>query len=477
MNKPEHRGIKNSKIKDYRITWRYCTSIKTSNHIKNLLPEFFKEKICIMALDSDMNFYKYENDNFIIKHFQLICDHGYPSGTIKFDEELNFDGQEEHYLYEVAGMLIHRNLMFDDLDVTKTMYMMLQPIYIVYGGKYLGLYPMIKLRNKMIMIEYRVFPGDNEIDIDTFVDEYADILHKKIEKIEMDTNLFKALFPNERICFEKEIEHDGCKQKICTVPEGIYEYLKDVSLSIFYLITKNEEINWIGRTTYSVSADISEKQITKLLFSVVGDIKRIPQGVLKNYREFNDYKHYVTAGTTLTVGDILSTYMFADALDEEILFYMTKIGHLRSEVERCDIENDNELINLYESVLQLKHKYLSKYNHLACVRDIMSDLWIELKSDEIIEQIKAIIELNLKKVEMKKNRKMNNIQLYYSIVAVLLSSAPLYEFIIIPIYCQAYGVEYSDIGNYCRIGLFIATFALFFLILIITKFLFIKIKN
>lgn len=481
LNKLERRGIKipfkNNMIKDYRITWRYCTSFKTSVHIKKLLPELFKEKVCIMALDSDMNFFKYENDKFINKHFQLLCDHGHPSGTIKFDEELNFDNQEEHYLYEVAGMLIHRNLMFDDLDATKTMYMILQPIYIVYSGKEFGLYPMIKLRNKMIMIEYRVFPGDNEIDIDTFIGEYADILHKKIEKVEMDTNLFKALFPKENICFEKEIEHDGCKQNICTVPDGIYEYLKDLSLSIFYLITNNEEINWIGRTTYSLSANMSEKQIVMLLFSVAGELKRIPQNAMKNYREFNDYKHYVTVGTSLTVGDILNTYMFADTLDEEILFYMAKIGHFRSEVEQCNTENDTELLNLYESILQLKHKYLNKYNHLACVREIMSDLWIALKSDEIIEEIKAIIELNLKKVEIKKNRKLNNIQLYYSIVAVLLSSAPLYEYIVIPIYCQLYGIQYSDIGNYCKVGLFIVTFALFFIILIITKLLFIKIKK
>lgn len=462
-------------VEDYRITWRFCSDFNNKKFVIKKLPDLLMKKVCIMAFDSNMKFYKYENNNFIIKQFELNYDHGYPSGKLELNENLELNPQEEHYLYEVAGMLIHRNLMFEDLDTIDTIYLVLEPIYITYGETRLLMYPLLKFREEMLMLEYRVFPGDYKIDCKEFLVQYSELTFRKIDTIEIDINLFKELFPNKSIDNKKTVRHDGCIQKVCKLSDNTYTYLKDISLDILYYITENDDISWISRKTYSLKTRFSnEKMVKPLLLSITNNSKYKCNESIKNFREFNDYKHYITVGTSLTLGNIFNTYMFADCMDEEILFFQTQISKFRSDLEKM---NNKQLFELYKTILDFKHNFFYKYNHLSSVREIMDYMWNELEVEQIIENIKDIIELNLKKSENQQNEYLNKIQLYFTTITVILASSPLYQYFVLPTYSLLVGLKIELIKTSHQIFLYSVTMIGIYVILRINKFLYLKIKK
>lgn len=473
----ELNQMKRNVVEDYRVTWRFCTFFTNKDYIVKQLPILLKNKICSMALDSDMNFYKWHNGKFIVKKFELCCDHESPSGEISINEKPELNKQEKHYLFEVAGMLIHRNMMFSDLDTINTMYMVLEPVYITYNNFTICAYPLLKFRNKMLMIEYRVYPGANEITCEDFAKKFSNIYRDKITSLEMDVNLYHALFPNKEIKDQRIISHDGCEQSICQVPANTFIYLKDISLEIFTLITADMDCEWICRTTYSLKTSFPDKRIaTSLLFSYEYTSKYINIDAVTNYREFEDYEHYVSAGATVTLGDIMVSYMFADSLDEEILFNMTQLSEFRSNVETCAYMNDKQLISLYEKILEFKRNYLRKYNHLLLVHKVMNDMWSTYEADQTIEEIETLINLKLKKSESIRNNQFTRIQLFFSVITVLLSSAPLYEYLILPGFSLIVNEKVELIRTDHKILLFLATIVVLSLLLGITQLIF-KIKR
>ena len=327
------------------------------------------------------------------------------------------------------------------------------------------------------MIEYRVFPGINEIRCEDFVTEYSNIYREKITNIEMDVNLYHALFPNGEIKNQQTISHDGCEESICQVPTNTFSYLKDISLGIFTLITGDIDCEWICRTTYSLKPSFPDKRIApSLLFSYGYTSKYVNIDKITNYREFNDYEHYVTAGTTVTLGDIMISYMFADSLDEEILFNMTQLSEFRSNVEKCTYMNDKQLILLYEKILEFKRNYLKKYNHLLLVHKVMDDMWNTYDAEQIIEEIEMLIDLKLKKSESIRNNQFTRIQLFFSVITVLLSSTPLYEYLILPGFSLIINEKTELIRTDYKIILFLATIVVLSIVLGLMQLIF-KHKN
>lgn len=465
------KNMEENLVNDYRITWRFCTLYDNAEYTTDKLLFLMKHRVCSMALDSNMYFYKLDNDELTLKKFELDCDHGVPRGQININEDIEFNKQEQHYIIEISGMLIHRNMMFDDLNQISTLYMVLEPIYLTYDNLRINLYPLVKLRKGLIMIEYRAFPGDNILSCQEFINNYSEIFHKKIDNIEIDVNLFHAIYPKAQAINVKNIMHDGCAQAICELPTKDFPYLKDISISIFRLFISEMNFDWIGRTTYSLNPSvIDEKMVMPLLYSYGKNAQIIYSEKPINYREFNDYKHYVTAGTSMTLGDIMQTYMFADSIDEEILFSMTQTERLRCRIDKCRDTDSEELIKLYKEILNFKHDYLKKYNHLLIIHRIMEDIWNNFGIEQAIKEIETLIELRLKESENLKNKQFSKIQMLFSIVTVLLSSAPIYEYLVLPGFSLIQCKNIETIATIDKMVLFLGTLVISSLVIwLITK--------
>lgn len=278
-----------------------------------------------MIFDSELNYYSIQKGKLCTKKFSLECDFGTTSGRINFEPECELNEVEQHYLFEIAGMLIHKNIMFDNKTAENLFYVVLEPMLVQYEFIQLLMYPLVKIRDDLLMVEFRIFPGNNLITDDAFIDNYSTIMHQKIQNIKIDQKLYKYLYPEKDVEETEVIEHDGYKQILCKAPLEDFLYQKDIALCLFSVFQGGEEISWIERTTYSLNnEDNTSAKFLPIMFSHRTKVNFSEKIELKDYRELDDYSHFVNTGVSMTIGEIKDTYMFADCLDEELLFMITQ---------------------------------------------------------------------------------------------------------------------------------------------------------
>lgn len=456
---------KENHVQDYRITWRYCCVYNQKNIIEDNIKHYLMKNISIMIFDSELNYYSIEEGKLCTKKFSLECEWGTISGHIDFEPEYELNEMEQHYLFEIAGMLIHKNVMFDNKNAENLFYVVLEPMLVQYQFIQLLMYPLIKLCDGLIMVEFRVFPGNNLMTDDTFIDNYSTIMHQKIKNIKIDQNLYKYLYPKRDIEETEIVEHDGYKQILCKVPSEEFLYQKDIALCLLSLFQGGEEIDWIERTTYSLNyEDNTSAKFQPIMFSYGTKVNFTEKIELKDYRELDDYSHYVNAGMSMTIGEIKDTYMFADCLDEELLFMITQSKKFKSEFYQNKELDEQNLLNLYRKILVFKESYLSKYNHLLQVKSIVKDFWVELEIDELLNIVQDLLNLQIQEEEFRKNEYQNYLQWGIAIVTIILSSSPIYEYIVSPIYDI---VSVMPENNNVKISLYLFSIAISLVIVII----------
>lgn len=426
---------KKNNIQDYRITWRYCCAYNQKNIIEDNIIHYLMKNIAVMIFDSELNYYSIQKGKLCTKKFSLECDLGTTSGCINFGSEYELTEVEQHYLLEIAGMLIHKNVMFDNKTAENLFYVVLEPMIVQYECIQLLTYPLIKIRDDFLMVEFRIFPGNNLMTDDAFIDNYSTIMHQKIQNIKIDQNLYKYLYPERDVEETEVVEHDGYKQILCKAPLEEFLYQKDIALCLFSLFQGREEISWIARTTYSLNyEDNASAKFLPIMFSHRTKVNFAKKIELKDYRELDDYSHFVNAGISMTVGEIKDTYMFADCLDEELLFMISQSKRFKSEVYENRELGEQNLLNLYKKILIFKESYLSKYNHLLQVKSIVKDFWKLLEIDELLDLVQNSLNLQIQEAEFRKNEYQNYLQWGIAIVTIILSSSPIYEYIVSPMY-------------------------------------------
>ena len=86
-----------------------------------------------------------------------------------------------------------------------------------------------------------------------------------------------------------------------------------------------------------------------------------------------------------------------------------------------------------KELLKLKIDYLYKYNTLYLSKKVIEMFWEELQFDKLIQTANELIELYMSKKQINDTKKQDALNTRLSIIAVLLSSSPIYEYIVKPI--------------------------------------------
>lgn len=70
----------------------------------------------------------------------MECEWGTISGHIDFEPAYELNEMEQHYLFEIVGMLIHKNVMFDNKNAENLFYVVLEPMLVQYQFIQLWMY-------------------------------------------------------------------------------------------------------------------------------------------------------------------------------------------------------------------------------------------------------------------------------------------------------------------------------------------------
>lgn len=431
----EASGKKENHVLDYRITWRYCCAYSQKDIIKKNIEYFLSKNIAIMVFDSELNYYTMKNGKLSSKKNSLKYDYGTTSEYIDFEANCELNEEARHYLFEIADMIIHKNIMFNNMSAENLFYVVLEPMVVQYECITLLMYPLIKIRDGLLMVEFRIYPGKTQMTDLEFLDNYSTIMYQKIQNIKIGQNLYVYLHPESSSKDKEVFEYNGYKWVLQEVPAEEFSYQKDIALCLLSVFKESREISWLSRTTYSVNyEDNKSGKYVPLMFSYGAKVSSNEKISFKDYRENDDYSHFVNAEISMTVGAIMDSYMFADCLDEEILFMAMQSNKFQSQVYGMGELNEQNLLNLYSEILIFKETYLTKYNHLSQVNHIVKDVWKLLEIEELLEVIQNLLSLQLQKLEFKKNKYQNYLQWGISVIIIVLSSSTIYEYIVSPLY-------------------------------------------
>lgn len=448
------------KVNDYRITFRYSSYFHDLNHVNKKILELINDGVAKLAIDSSMRVYKLINNKLEIIPLNLNFQYNSMKGEInglKEDQMKSFCKFDIHYIIEIAGQFLMRSKIAEEDDY-QAIYLMLAPISIA-EYEYL-IYPTIKVYDNTITVEYRLFPNKDDINFNTFLKLIKKVHLEKNQimmedKIRDKLNLSSKKESYERLYDELNLHYYKLNDKLSL-------------LDLIYNLTK--EVNWwIGRQTYAVNGyGISEKQVKSLLLNYTGDLKLNPNIEIRNLREYEDYKYYSLTTGTMVVGKIEDCYVFADAVDDEILHIHVKYKYLEQ-----SLMNQQSLESLYtikKNLLNLKMDYLYKYNALYLSKKAIELLWNEFQFDELINTTNNLIELYVSDKTIQQNKKQDALNNILSIVAILVSSSPIYEYVVKPLLTKYLNVSFcSEITIIDSIFYTLTVVFLMFFILILKK--------
>lgn len=444
-------------INDYRITFRYSSYFYNLDYVNKMVLELINKGIIKLAIDSNMNVYKLINNKIEIISLNLENQYNSMSGKITGmnEEQLSYFCEFDiHYIIEIAGQIHLRNRIVEE-DNYQAVYLMLAPICV--SKKECLVYPTIKIYDETITIEYRLFPNKDNIDINDFL-KFVKNIHFEKNQIMMEENLKKLLaLSSENRIYDRLC--DGINLNFCLLDDKLS--LLDLSLKLMFYLT-SEDNWWIGRQTYAINGcGIDEDYVKSLLLNYTGKLKINSNIKIQNLREYEDYKYYSLPTGTTAVGEIKDCYPFCDVVDDEMLHINVKYKYLEQKLNKQ--RSLDELYLIKKELLKLKMEYLYKYNTLYLSKKVIEIFWNELQFDKLIQTVNELIELYMSKKQDALNTRL-------SIIAVLLSSSPIYEYVVKPIFGKFTRIQfYSKITIIDTFLYFITVVIIMILILIINK--------
>lgn len=425
--KEEITMFKQKSITDFRVTFRYSSYFHDIDYVNKKIFELMRAGIIKLSIDSNMNVYKLVNNELKITSLNLKTQYNSLSGSIDGLDERQlsvFSKFDMHYIIEIAGQICIRNNIVEESNY-QAMYLMLSPLC-VSKREHL-IYPIIKIYDNTITIEYRMFPGKNNINLNSFLKLIRKV-HCEKNQIMMEETLKNVL----KLSSEKKIYdrlYDDMHLKVCKLND---EYsLLDLALDMIFYITSDVGC-WIGRQTYAINGQgINENYVKSLLLNYTGKLEINSNIKIQNLREYEDYKYYSLPTGTTVVGNIKDCYPFCDTVDDEILHINVKYKYLEQKLNKQ--QSLDELYLIKKELLKLKIDYLYKYNTLYLSKKVIEMFWEELQFDKLIQTANELIELYMSKKQINDTKKQDALNTRLSIIAVLLSSSPIYEYIVKPI--------------------------------------------
>lgn len=453
--------IKNP-IEEYYITYRVAFSHDINfTSVHDRLQKLLKSRALYCALDSQMTFAKYEENKPYQKQFPVNFDSVKATDLNIVKENEHIEEFEKHFFKSTMYRFKLKNQILQKVKYLNELSAMMQSIRISFEHIDIYLRPIIRIFDGSIMIDFRINSDNYFRDYDDFTNAFSELFEEPIKDVKLKSALYNEFFQNVPVCNEDMI----------SAPKGWVETLKDLALKIVELFV-DKTIGWMARTTYYLKIKhCNQKMALPLLYSYRTDkglLRKKNTESLVDYDEFNSSCFYVSRGASVTFCDSEYAYLnynLADVIDEEILNLMTQIY----KINKVITENLSyaELLKENEKILNIKTMYAIKYDKVSSFRKIIDDVWTESKADLIIEQIQELINLKIDKMEYEKEKQINTIQYYFSIITVLLSCTPLYEYIILPSLSMLFNRSIDSFGPGWKLAFFLISLGILGVFLLI----------
>lgn len=292
---------------------------------------------------------------------------------------------------------------------------------------------MVKIVDDVVIVEFNFYPPDGESSTYGFSDKMIR-MPDLISEIKLPYTYFLALGIETNMDEAERFNFEDNDSAVFKMDDENVRNIFDVALLFINLIFTYEGYLWFGRTVVSLDKpELSREEIEYLKngFHYNGGNK-LYDSELIDFRESKDSKLYVFEHLTLTLGDILESYLPAVILDQEILIVNTKlIVHSKS----GDEEKPIELLNRKKELQKLRGQIDMKDTSILSFHSAMNYAMDKIFNvNNAIQRIDDLIEINFRRKEYQKYERDYVFQTIIGIVSVLLSLSAIFEFIIMPIY-------------------------------------------
>lgn len=457
-------------ISNYVATYKYAVfTNRTKRQMEKYVEKMLLNKVAIFAIDSSSYLYIGSDKKVIGVPFKVNYRYGCFQADIEIDNEF-FDSLPDFfqiYISNSSGVLMYeRNLAPGNID-NDYILLLLSSIVLYFNGKRVVAYPTIKLyKSGIIMVEFSIYSSEDEVEECELIDFIIDVRIAMYDRIQMTKHLLK--YKGFECKNEEVILSDGISERFGDYKGESISSLKDLSIFLVSEIIDESE-TFIAHHNFSIDGDKVDNNCIQALMNGIPyeATKTFKKVEYFNYREFEkSYKHYIHSGITVTLGDIEETRIPSLVIDELFLFMAAKVYQLRNKINSGKKSID-EILELYNTVINIKGYLLNGLNAYSFSKRIFNDLFNEYRMYEQIDNIKELIEVEIKKLEVKKNKRETSTQNLITVVLTLLSSEALMTYFVRPMYIKYKNIEISELNIYENMLMFLVPLVILLLVLAI----------
>lgn len=461
-------------ISDYIVTYQYAVFTTRANKtIKKILKKLITSRSIVFAIDSAAYMYLGVDGKLSSLPLDVEFEYGQMNGSFKLNEEIYDKLPEFHKinLINSIGLNIFENNLTPTNGENEYISLYYSLIILYVEGFKIYSYPIAKIYSSgIIIVELSIYsPYDIScLSEKDFIDFYTNFRIQNFDKIQIVNELldFKDVVYNDT----ERIVSDGISREYSVDENSKLKTIKDIAIFLVENFLE-DEYSFIAHHNYSINCEkFSNRGLQSLMngikYDVAEDLKKLDY---KNYREFkNSHKHYMTIGNTVTIGDIEDTRIPSLVIDQLFLYMATLTNQLRKKVN-SDINSIQEILKLYNKVLNIKGYLINGLNAYSFSREIFIDLFNDYRLAEQIENLKELIEVELKKLELLNSKRDNNSQNFIAFILALISSETLLVYLMRPVYLELMSKAIEDITIVENILLLLLPSALLLVFLVLRK--------
>lgn len=420
----------------YIASYQYGVFITSKfKKIKKLVQESITSKMVEFGMDSANVLYFKHNKKVVGFPLEVKKSYGKMIANFNLPEEIldRLPKFIEINLINSIGMnLFEENLLPTRLD-NNYISLFLLPIIVKKDKTEVYLYPIIKIYDTGVaIVELTIYSSDSmksEKEVVNYLnrfqfDELSSCLYKKelLEGYGIKIEDYEEYLIDDIPCYYAEHSSYNITN------------IKDLAMLLVKQYS-DTEYSFIGHHNFNIEGDRFSMNAVKSLmasidYSSACDLK---QDGYKNFREFkNSYKHYMSEGKTITIGNSEETRISSLVIDQMFIYTVTLLEKLK-----FNIKNENSIsiiLNIYNQIV-LKRDYLnSGLKAYKFSYDIFNHIFKDYGVNNQISCLKEIIDVKLLSLQIKSNNKVNRGQYLIAILLTLLSSETIMKYILRPLY-------------------------------------------
>lgn len=459
-------------ILGFVATYKYGVfSSKNPKQLKKFVEKLLLNHVAEFAIDSSLYFYIASKNKVVTSPLEIQYKYGQMQATLKFETDFFSNLPDFYQIYitnSIGSKIFEKNLISGNIE-NNYISIFLPSIVLCLNTHRVFVYPIIKLYNSgIIIIDFAVYSSDEKLDEKAITDFIINLRISNFNKIQFN----KQLFDFKRISKGKEeiIERDGIVKEYAEYEQGNIESLKDLAIFLVEEIIDESQF-FSAHHNYSIEAEnISNACIQSLMSGIKYDkIANFDSIEYKNYQEFkNSYKHYVSVSSTITVGETKTTRIPSLVIDELFLYMAIKVYQLNS-IINSKKKSIGDMLDLYKDLINLKGYLINGLSAYYFSKRIFEDLFSEYTLYSKLDNIKELIDIEVRKLEIKKNKYEVNSQNIITIILTLLSSESLLTYVIRPMYLSFNNKNINDLTIKENTLLFLIPLVIGFFFLFIRK--------